>query len=90
MGAKARRKRVYGLAEAKAKLSEVVARAQTEGPQQIHYRGRPAVYVVAAKEWEQRTQPQGSLLDWFKSTGLWGAGIELESPPDWPLRDIKL
>jgi len=34
--------------------------------------------VVAAKVWEQRTQPQGSLLDFLLRSSLRGSGIQIE------------
>lgn len=38
--------RTWKLEDAKAKLSEVVRRAQSEGPQLLTVRGQPAVHVV--------------------------------------------
>ena len=43
----------WGLADAKAKLSEVVDRAMREGPQHITKHGRPAVVLVTEDEWER-------------------------------------
>lgn len=80
----------YGLAQAKARLSEVVERARTEGPQQINYHGRAAAFVVSAEEWTRRTKPQGSLLDFFRSSPLYGCGIELERPPSDMPRELEL
>ncbi len=42
--------RVWSLQEAKAKFSEVVRRAQTEGPQTVTLHGEVAVVVTAAKK----------------------------------------
>ncbi len=39
--------RVWSLQEAKAKFSEVVKRAQTEGPQTVTVHGKAAVKIVA-------------------------------------------
>jgi prevent-host-death family protein len=41
----------WSLAEAKAKFSEVVEKALTEGPQHVTRNGRPAVVVVTEAEW---------------------------------------
>ena len=38
--------RVWSLQEAKAKFSEVVRRAQTEGPQTVTLHGKPVVEIV--------------------------------------------
>jgi prevent-host-death family protein len=43
----------WSLADAKAKLSEVVDRAMREGPQRITRHGRPAVVVVTEDEWSR-------------------------------------
>lgn len=40
----------WALQDAKAKFSEVVKRAQTEGPQHVTVRGEPAVVVIAESE----------------------------------------
>ena len=39
---------VWSLQEAKAKFSEVVRRAQSEGPQTVTVHGKPAVKIVPA------------------------------------------
>ncbi len=42
--------RVWSLQDAKAKFSEVVRLAQTEGPQMVTVHGREAVTIAAAKK----------------------------------------
>ena len=49
----------WSLAEAKAKWSEVVERAKTEGPQHVTKNGKDAVVIVSAAEWARRTRPTG-------------------------------
>jgi prevent-host-death family protein len=44
----------WTVAEAKAKLSEMLARAMSEGPQTITRNGRTAAVVVGAEEWERK------------------------------------
>jgi prevent-host-death family protein len=46
----------WTVAEAKAKFSEVIDKAQSGGPQTITRHGRNAVVVVAAEEWERKTR----------------------------------
>ena len=43
-------KAAWSVAQAKARLSEVIDRALKEGPQAITRNGRPAVVVVAIEE----------------------------------------
>jgi prevent-host-death family protein len=86
MAAKAKmaKRKSYGLAEAKARLSEVVQKAQTDGPQQITYRGRPAVYVVSAEEWVKKRKPKQNLWEFLRDSPLRGSGIDLERIRDYP------
>ena len=79
----------WTVAEAKAKLSEVIDRAQSEGPQTITRRGRNAVVVVSADEWERKTKRKGTLADFLAASPLRGSGLEIERPKDLP-REIDL
>ena len=45
--------RGWKLEDAKARFSEVVRLAQSEGPQRVTVRGRDAVVVISAEELEQ-------------------------------------
>jgi antitoxin Phd len=53
----------WSLADAKAKFSEVVEKAKTEGPQRVTRNGRDAVVVVSADEWRKRTLPGLSMVE---------------------------
>ena len=66
----------WTVADAKAKLSEVIERARTEGPQAITRHGRTAVVVVAAEEWERKTRRTGSLAEFFAASPLRGSGLK--------------
>ncbi len=63
---------VWTVAEAKAKFSEVLERAQTEGPQRITRHGRTTAMVVAAKEWKRKTKRKGNLAEFFATSPLRG------------------
>ena len=67
---------VWTVAEAKAKFSEVLEKAQTEGPQRITRHGRTTVMVVAAKEWKQKTNRNGNLAEFFAASPLRGSGLK--------------
>lgn len=71
----------WTVAEAKAKFSEVIEKANSEGPQTITRNGRRAAVLVAIKEWERRTKRKGSLVDFFAASPLRGSGIKLERLP---------
>lgn len=81
--------RAWTLADAKAHLSEVVESALTDGPQIITRRGRKAVVVVAAEEWERNLRRQGTLAEFFAASPLRDSGLEIERPRDSP-RDLGL
>jgi prevent-host-death family protein len=72
----------WTVAEAKAKLSEVIERAQKEGPQVITRNGRRAVVVVDAEEWERRTKRSGNLAEFFAASPLRGSGLKVRRPKD--------
>jgi prevent-host-death family protein len=71
------------LANAKARLSEVVDRAQT-GPQIITRHGRPNAVVVSADEWARKTARKGTLAEFLLASPLRGADLELERVQDEP------
>jgi prevent-host-death family protein len=60
----------WTVASAKARLSEVIDRARTHGPQLITRNGRLAAVVVGPEEWERKSRRVGSLADFFASSPL--------------------
>ena len=66
--------RVWTVAEAKARLSEVLRLAEEEGPQRIGIR-KPFV-VVPAKAWEEKTRPRKPLGQWLIENVPRGANLE--------------
>jgi prevent-host-death family protein len=78
----------WTLARAKAKLSEVVDRAQAE-PQLITRNGKPSAVIVSAEEWARKTTRTGSLADFLLNSPLRGADIDTDRRHDAP-RDIAL
>jgi prevent-host-death family protein len=79
----------WGVAEAKARLSEVIDRVLSQGPQTITRKGKKTVVVVSADEWERRTRRRGSLADFFAASPLRESGLEIDRPQDGP-REITL
>jgi prevent-host-death family protein len=68
----------WTVAQAKAKFSEVIEKAASEGPQTITRNGRRAAVLVAAHEWDRKTKRNGTLADFFAASPLRGSGIKLE------------
>jgi prevent-host-death family protein len=74
----------WTVVEAKAKFSEIIERALSEGPQTITKRGRTAAIVVGADEWERKTKRAGNLAEFFARSPLRGSGLKVrrsKSPP---------
>jgi len=68
----------WTVAEAKAKLSEVIEQAAASGPQTITRNGRKAAVVVSAEEWERKTKRVGNLAEFFGSSPLRGSGLKVK------------
>jgi len=61
----------WQLQDAKARLSEVVQRANAEGPQIVTLHGKPAAVVVSVSEFERMTKRRQSLVDFLLSGPKW-------------------
>jgi prevent-host-death family protein len=62
----------WKLEDAKARFSEVVRRARAEGPQRVTVRGRPAVVVVDADDFDRiaSAKPERPFLEFMQGLGL--------------------
>ncbi len=78
----------WTVAGAKARLSEVIERAQS-APQTITRNGKPSVVVVSAEEWQRKTVRRGTLAEFLMDSPLRGADLDLERQRDEP-RDLRL
>lgn len=67
----------WAVAEAKAKFSEIIERAMSEGPQTITKKGRTAAVVVGAEEWERKTKRSGNLAEFFAGSPLRGSKLRV-------------
>jgi prevent-host-death family protein len=75
----------WQLQQAKARLSEVIQTAKTDGPQIITQRGVKSAVILPFDEWESAQQPKGkSLLEILRS----GPPGDLPIPPrgSWKMR----
>ena len=80
----------WKLEDAKAKFSEMVRRAQSEGPQRVSVRGKDAVVVMAADEFDRLHPHTAGRLPFvtFMET-LSGEGLDLTRDSDTG-RDVML
>ncbi len=78
----------WKLEDAKARFSEVVRRAHVDGPQAVTVRGRRAVVVLDADEYERLAAPKPNLplVDFLSRLDM--EGLDLTRDPDTG-RDIE-
>ena len=84
-GARGKRSNRTGwkLEDAKARFSEVIRRARTEGPQRVTVRGQDAVVIVAAEEFQRLVPPEKPRLTFTEFLqGLDFDGLTLERERD--------
>ena len=67
----------WSVAEAKAKFSEMIDRAQSGGPQTIMRNGRLAAIVVSPEEWARKAKRVGNLAEFFAASPLRGSELDL-------------
>jgi prevent-host-death family protein len=70
----------WGLANAKARFSEVVEQARNKGPQQITRSGKPVAVLVSMEEWRKEQaarKPKESLAQFFRNSPLRGSGVKV-------------
>ncbi|MCP9624026.1 MULTISPECIES: type II toxin-antitoxin system Phd/YefM family antitoxin [Nocardia] len=81
----------WPLAEAKAKLSELIDKVEREGPQVISRRGREVAVVVPVDEWRRKSARTGSLAQFFAESPLRDSGVVIERErSDSHHRDVRL
>jgi antitoxin Phd len=66
----------WQLQEAKNRLSEVVRKAQKDGPQVITVHGADAAVVVAIDQFRKLSPRNGTLVEFFRRSPL--VGVELD------------
>ena len=80
----------WKLEDAKARLSEVVRRAESDGPQLVTVRGREAAVVLSAEQFaalQPTDRPKVPLVQFLQSLDL--SGLDLSGERDFG-REIEL
>lgn len=67
----------WQLQEAKSKFSDVVKRAQSEGPQGITVRGELVAVLVSRADYERLAQPKPRFVEFMQRSPL--TGVELDT-----------
>ncbi|WP_111561806.1 type II toxin-antitoxin system Phd/YefM family antitoxin [Rhizobium sp.] len=79
----------WKLEDAKARFSEVVRMAHSQGPQRVTVRGRDSVVVISAEELDRLMQaaPRKPLVEFLEGLALDGLTLERERDEG---RDVTL
>lgn len=68
----------WTVAEAKARFSEVIDKAESDGPQTITRKGKKTVVLVSAREWERKTRRRGNLAEFLLASPFRGSGVAIK------------
>jgi len=79
----------WTVAQAKAKFSEVIDRAVSQGPQTITRKGRSTAVIVGAEEWQRKSARVGNLAEFFAASPLRASGLKVRRLKSRPAK-IKL
>jgi len=74
---------------AKNRLSDLVDKAVTQGPQLITRRGVETAVVLSVDEYRRLRRPESNLVEFFRSSPLAELELDLERDPD-SGREIEL
>jgi prevent-host-death family protein len=77
----------WQIQEAKARMSELVKRAQIQ-PQGITLHGKPVAVVISRETFDRLSQTQGSLVDFMRRSPLYGADDLVFDRDPSPIREI--
>jgi prevent-host-death family protein len=64
------RENKWGIAEAKMKLCELIAKAKEGGPQRITKYGRTTAVVLSPEDWDQSSNQTGTLAEFLLGSPL--------------------
>ena len=78
----------WQIQEAKARMSELVKRAQTQ-PQGITLHRKPVAVVISRETFDLLSQTQGSLVDFMRRSPLYGADDLVFDRDPRPIREIE-
>ena len=78
----------WSMADAKARLSEIVEKSVANA-QTITRNGKPVAVIVGFEEWTRKTTRKGTLFEFLQSSPLKGAKLDLERLRDEP-RELDL
>ena len=74
---------LWQLQDAKNKFSEVVEKAQKNGPQVITKRGIETVVIMSVKDYQKLTRPKTNIVEFFRKSPLRGVDIDITRDKDY-------
>ena len=80
----------WSVADAKARLSELIETVGRDGPQTISRRGRPVAVVVSIDEWERSTRRQGTLAEFLATAPVGTEDLIIERDKGGRVREAGL
>jgi prevent-host-death family protein len=81
--------RAWSVADAKARLSELLDHAISDGPQAITRRGTEVAIVVSVDEWHKKSSRVGSLAEFLAASPLRDSELRTERGKAQP-REVSL
>jgi prevent-host-death family protein len=82
-------RRQWQLQEAKARLSELVRSAATDGPQEITVHGRTAAVLLSKEDYDRLRDDKPSFVELIRSSPLVGVDLDIRRNRS-PMRKVKL
>jgi len=79
----------WQLQDVKARLSEVIKSAKTEGPQEVTVRGQPSAVILSMEAYEAMKKQRPDFVSLMRSSPLVGEDIYIERSTSLA-RDIEL
>ncbi|MBI5542515.1 MAG: type II toxin-antitoxin system Phd/YefM family antitoxin [Deltaproteobacteria bacterium] len=79
----------WQLQEAKARFSELIKRAGSEGPQRVTVHGKPTAVVLSEVEYQRLKRPRLRFVEFMRKSPLVGVELDLQRDKT-PTRETKL
>jgi len=79
----------WQIQKAKNHFSDLVRKAQQEGPQTITRHGKPEAVLLSMKEYRNLMKKQETLTEFFRRSPLHGVTLDLERRKD-AAREVEL
>jgi len=79
----------WQLQNAKARLSEVIKSAKTEGPQEVTVRGQPSAVILSMEAYEAMKKQRPDFVSLMRNSPLVGEDMHIERSTSLS-RDIEL